>query len=241
LSREPADAPANSSQYTARETDGLVGGTSGGGLYYYRARYYDPVLKRFIAEDPISLQGGLNVYAYVEGNPVSFVDPDGELPDIPDWFPTNAIVGFGDGIFRGVTLGFGDLQAVRGAMGVSGDVDKCSASYRAMNVVGENLLPIGRFAYIGKAKSLGRGMPATWETAQQVSATRNSLKAYFRGRPLSKWINDYKDFAAAADKYGSPAAVIAAAGRTNPYWNTAAFTSAGASVFRAFTGECCGQ
>ena len=60
----------NNSQYTGRENDQ-------NGLYYYRARYYDPVLKRFISEDPIGLAGGLNSHAYVEGNPVSFTDPLG--------------------------------------------------------------------------------------------------------------------------------------------------------------------
>ena len=35
------------------------------------------MLKRFISEDPIRLEGGLNVYAYVEGDPLSFSDPFG--------------------------------------------------------------------------------------------------------------------------------------------------------------------
>jgi RHS repeat-associated protein len=71
------DSSVNSNQYTARENDGTVGGTIAGSLYYYRARYYDPVLKRFISEDPIGLEGGLNVYSYVQNNPVSFSDPLG--------------------------------------------------------------------------------------------------------------------------------------------------------------------
>jgi len=60
----------NPLQYTGRENDKT-------GLYYYRARYYDPLLKRFISEDPIGLAGGMNVYTYVGGNPVSFTDPEG--------------------------------------------------------------------------------------------------------------------------------------------------------------------
>lgn len=71
------DSPANSSRYTARENDGLVGGTNGESLYYYRARYYDPVLKRFIEEDPIGMAGGTNVYAYGGENPLSYSDPLG--------------------------------------------------------------------------------------------------------------------------------------------------------------------
>jgi RHS repeat-associated protein len=71
------DNRANSNQYTARENDGVVGATAGGALYYYRARYYDPVLKRFIGEDPIGLHGGMNVYAYVGGDPIQYSDPMG--------------------------------------------------------------------------------------------------------------------------------------------------------------------
>jgi RHS repeat-associated protein len=71
------DIPNNSNQYTARENDGLVGGTNGGALYYYRARYYDPVLKRFVSEDPIGLRGGFNVLTYVGGNPLNHSDPRG--------------------------------------------------------------------------------------------------------------------------------------------------------------------
>ena len=41
---------------------------------FYRARYYDPVLKRFISEDPIGLRAGTNFYAYVDDNPLSNVD-----------------------------------------------------------------------------------------------------------------------------------------------------------------------
>jgi len=60
----------NPFQYTGRENDGT-------GLYFYRARYYSPNQQRFISEDPIGLRGGINVYGYVGGNPVSLIDPSG--------------------------------------------------------------------------------------------------------------------------------------------------------------------
>jgi RHS repeat-associated protein len=46
-------------------------------LYYYRTRYYDPDLGRFLSEDTIGLGGGVNRYAYVKGNPVTLNDPFG--------------------------------------------------------------------------------------------------------------------------------------------------------------------
>jgi RHS repeat-associated protein len=50
----------------------------GNGLLYMRARYYDPEIGRFISKDPIGFAGGdLNLYAYVQNNPVSRIDPLG--------------------------------------------------------------------------------------------------------------------------------------------------------------------
>ncbi|MBK7786822.1 MAG: RHS repeat-associated core domain-containing protein [Gemmatimonadetes bacterium] len=51
------------------------------GLYYMRARYYDPALGRWISEDPIGIAGGLNVYAYAGNDPVNLTDPSGLDPD----------------------------------------------------------------------------------------------------------------------------------------------------------------
>jgi len=67
----------NPFMFTGREYDSETG------LYFYRARYYDPAIGRFISEDPIGFEGGdLNLYAYVRNNPVNFSDPTGEAIDI---------------------------------------------------------------------------------------------------------------------------------------------------------------
>jgi RHS repeat-associated protein len=47
------------------------------GLYYFRARWYDPVTGRWLSNDPIGISGGLNQYVFCGNNPVNFVDPWG--------------------------------------------------------------------------------------------------------------------------------------------------------------------
>jgi RHS repeat-associated protein len=47
------------------------------GLYFSRARYYNPQLQRFISEDPIGFSGGDNFYRYADDNPISYKDPFG--------------------------------------------------------------------------------------------------------------------------------------------------------------------
>lgn len=62
--------------YTGREYDAF-------NIYYYRSRFYDPQLKRFLSEDPLRITGAFNAYAYVDGDPASLTDPEGTLPIAP--------------------------------------------------------------------------------------------------------------------------------------------------------------
>lgn len=118
-------ATTNSYKYTGREDDGT-------GLLYYRARYYHPRLQRFIGEDPLEYGGGdMNLYAYVEENPLLYTDPLGlfgmeDLPLIPPPV-VDAIAGFGDAFLIS--------ELVRDALDIGG-VDKCSASYRGGKITG---------------------------------------------------------------------------------------------------------
>ena len=58
--------------FTGRETD------EESGLYYYRARYYDPAIGQFVSEDPIGFAAGdSNLRRYVGNSPTNATDPSG--------------------------------------------------------------------------------------------------------------------------------------------------------------------
>jgi RHS repeat-associated protein len=66
-------ALTNPFQYTARELDPETS------LYYYRARYYDLNAGRFLSEDSIRFNGGINFYSYVSNGSTNATDPYGLL------------------------------------------------------------------------------------------------------------------------------------------------------------------
>lgn len=68
-----SEGVANRLRWIGREWD------QDAGLYYVRARWYEPTLQRFISEDPIGLTGGVNMYAYASNDPVNLSDRSGLL------------------------------------------------------------------------------------------------------------------------------------------------------------------
>jgi RHS repeat-associated protein len=47
------------------------------GLHYNYHRFYDPVVGRYLRKDPMGFRGGLNLFAYVDDNPINYFDPKG--------------------------------------------------------------------------------------------------------------------------------------------------------------------
>jgi RHS repeat-associated protein len=70
------DDAGNPYRFAGREDDNT-------GLHYNRARYYSPVLQRFLNEDPTGFAGGFNLHAYANNQPTVLVDPKGEKPQNP--------------------------------------------------------------------------------------------------------------------------------------------------------------
>jgi RHS repeat-associated protein len=67
---------ANPFQYTGRELDSETG------LYYYRARYFDPTTGRFLSEDPLGFDADTDFYPYVGNSPTTLKDPTGKAAGV---------------------------------------------------------------------------------------------------------------------------------------------------------------
>jgi RHS repeat-associated protein len=75
----------NRFMFTGREYDKETG------LYYYRARYYNPQIGRFLQTDPVGYDAGMNLYAYCGNEPIDRTDPSGEWASYSfNWIQTGS-------------------------------------------------------------------------------------------------------------------------------------------------------
>jgi RHS repeat-associated protein len=78
VTEETGDSIENSFAFTSREYDKETD------FFYYRHRYYNPEIGRFISEDPVGINSGdLNFYRYTWNNPLNWLDPYGLAPGDP--------------------------------------------------------------------------------------------------------------------------------------------------------------
>ena len=129
------------------------------GLAYFGARYYDPILGRFMGMDPVAPNPenihSFNRYAYANNNPYKFVDPDGRLPIL---IPIAAAV-----LFEGGNLA---LESAYDAANPCGDCVRSSGV----------LIPSGPVAITGYKVGKALGQPAVRAESEVV------LNAMARGR-----------------------------------------------------------
>jgi RHS repeat-associated protein len=138
----------NGFQYTGRENDGS-------GLYYYRARYYQPRLQRFIAEDPIGFLGGdVNLYGYVGQNPVLMTDPSGQTPVLG--CALGALLGAAGGYVYVVDTTLGKKKPDQLAGVLTGAALGCVAGLFPLQGLPGVILGGGLGAYVGAATTLAQ-------------------------------------------------------------------------------------
>jgi RHS repeat-associated protein len=90
-------------------------------LWYYKARHYDPELGRFLQTDPIDVEGGINLYAYVGNDPINWIDPLGLAPCLA---PSSDPGGCSLILVGGAGGGFGDSPTGGAQVGAPGSNKK---------------------------------------------------------------------------------------------------------------------
>jgi RHS repeat-associated protein len=150
--------------FTGREWDPETG------LYYYRARYYDPEVGRFISEDPVQVLDGNSLYAYVPNLPSRGRDPLGLF--LP---PHHAGAAFAGSMMAGEGV-FGALGRAFNAF-VADFVDNAQASKNAHR---HAMTPEGGSVAVAQAKwkafiedGLGRGSARS--VGQALHASEDSF------------------------------------------------------------------
>ena len=111
----------------AASGSGVGGEAAQAGLVLCTHRYYSPDLARWLTRDPMGYEGGINVYAYCEDNPVGMIDPLG-LDAFDDL--TSLMSGWGSG------LSFGLTDRIQDCMGTGQYVNRNSGYYAAGTVIG---------------------------------------------------------------------------------------------------------
>lgn len=123
----PADyqeSLGNERWYTGHPHDDVLG------LTYMQARYYDPVVGRFISVDPLAFRQAdpqtFNRYAYAKNSPYRYFDPNGLDAVVVSWNGTAALGGgisVGGGVYvtypgqDDANFDFGTLATVSGVLG----------------------------------------------------------------------------------------------------------------------------
>jgi len=131
------------------------------GLNYNYFRSYDPKKGGYTQHDPIGLNGGMNTYAYVGGNPVGYVDPEGLLtiPFTDIWIPAGESFGGNSAqYYANITVDPNASYLEKGAAWVGGVLSSlwtpCTSNSTAYTLAGGTTL--GRGYSLGREISIGK-------------------------------------------------------------------------------------
>lgn len=165
-------------RYSGKELD------TRSGLYYYGSRYYPTWLGRWINPDPSGPSGGVNLYAFVDGNPISKVDEQGNMGT---WLATltGSVTTLAIGVLGGKYLGHGMGTKSGAFMGIlAGTIGSGLATYLSGGTLNEVTIAA---LYAGGSALLGTmgGIVGSHVADLAVTGGRSGRSAALRGSIVS--------------------------------------------------------
>jgi RHS repeat-associated protein len=159
------------------------------GLYHLRSRAYDPHVGRFISPDSIDIAGGINLYAYVNNNPVNFVDPYGKF--VGTVFGTifgGFVGGVGAMIRHGNEVTKKDIGAGIAGGATSGFYSGFAVDVGVFVVGAAALSGPAAIAVLVVAGAVGGGYGSYWGSAAEQGVSKGSSKINWEeAETASKW------------------------------------------------------
>jgi len=176
-------------KYTGQEEDGETG------LYYYGARYYDPLLARFITPDTITPDyedpQTLNRYSYVRNNPLFYTDPTGRQSNpyegIPEWYFAPSQIPLKDWIYIVGGAGGGFLKFGSWEVGTYYFVDPKTTTYYQFMYGSGGVGVSTRKAYAAQVEGGFCRAPEDPTVMTSVSLTISGFVAWGKGYSAQWW------------------------------------------------------
>ncbi len=155
------------------------------GLYYFRNRWYDPVVGRWISKDPMGIDGGINLYEFCRDNPLNLRDPSGNIAPWVGAALTGGVIG---GVVGGINSWANDECVVKGiAAGFLGGAvtGGTFGKITSLGLVGTSTGSAwAASSAVGVSQGLAWGA-ATGAMGGAVSGVTSELGNKLSGRPVS--------------------------------------------------------
>ena len=191
-----------------------------GPLYLTRYRLYAASLQRFLSPDPLGLAGGLNLYAYAEGDPLTYIDPLGLKADgmwydqasdwlsrvtgtAKDYYNANLPWGVAGTINTAIDVvtGIGHTPAAIGHLGEGTGTFSADPSWRNAGGVVSDALVVGSVL-----SATASALPSLNGSA--AAATGKAADLPIKGFHGSKGANPYHALDRAVERGVSPKAIL---------------------------------